>query len=137
MSRPPRISTVEVVGLVTAFASAPNLKGDKNTISANGADKAKNSHSEVARLRGRQRCSAERRQPPRRLPPSASDVLGQTKGTDDSDKGRTAWGRSPCRRSRPPARARLPEIPRSCPWRGAPRRNNRPRTAERSTARQS
>src|SRR6266550_2350166 len=47
MSRPPRISTVEVVGLVTAFASAPNLKGDKNTISANGAEKAKNSHSDV------------------------------------------------------------------------------------------
>src|SRR3989442_9505409 len=83
-----------------------------------------------SRLRGRQRCSAERRQPPRRLPPSARDVLGQTKGTDDSDKGRTEWGRSPCRRSRPPARAMLPEIPRSCPWRGAPRRNTRPRTAD-------
>src|SRR6266566_4460712 len=86
-----------------------------------------------SRLRGRQRCSAERRQPPRRLPPSARDVLGQTKGTDDSDKGRTAWGRSPCRRSRPPARARPPGIPRSCPWRGAPRRNT---ALERQSARQ-
>src|SRR5437870_4546758 len=64
-----------------------------------------------SRLRGRQRCSAERRQPRRRLPPSARDVLGQTKGTDDSDKGRTEWGRSPCRRSRPPARAGLLESP--------------------------
>src|ERR671925_187315 len=36
MSRPPRMSTVEVVGLVTAFARAPYLNGATTTISANG-----------------------------------------------------------------------------------------------------
>src|ERR1017187_4624931 len=48
MSRPPRISTVEVVGLVTAFASAPILKGAMSTIATNGADSAKKSHSDVS-----------------------------------------------------------------------------------------
>src|SRR6267143_2309481 len=47
MSRPPRMSTVEVVGLVTALASAPRLNGARATIATNGADKAKKSHSEV------------------------------------------------------------------------------------------
>src|ERR1017187_1294841 len=48
MSRPPRTSTVEVVGLVTAFASAPILKGAMSTIATNGADSAKKSHSDVS-----------------------------------------------------------------------------------------
>src|SRR5882762_4591628 len=46
MSRPPMMSTVEAVGLVTAFASAPILKGARPTITMNGADRAKNSHSQ-------------------------------------------------------------------------------------------
>src|SRR5437016_12499693 len=47
MSRPPIISTVEVVGLVTALVSAPSLKGARTAISANGAESAKKSHSDV------------------------------------------------------------------------------------------
>ena len=42
------MSTVEVVGLVTALASAPSLNGASTTIATNGADKARNSHSEVS-----------------------------------------------------------------------------------------
>ena len=41
------MSTVEVVGRVTALASAPILKGARSTIAANGADKRKNSQREV------------------------------------------------------------------------------------------
>src|ERR1700733_11268455 len=47
MSRPVRMSTDEAVGLVTIWASAPNLKGAIATIKRNGADSTKNSHSEV------------------------------------------------------------------------------------------
>src|SRR5580700_12139451 len=47
MSSPPRISTVEVVGLVTAFARAPILNGANSTMTTNGAVSAKNNHSEV------------------------------------------------------------------------------------------
>jgi hypothetical protein len=42
------MSTVEVVGLVTALASAPILNGASSTIATNGADSAKNSHNEVS-----------------------------------------------------------------------------------------
>ena len=42
------MSTVEVVGLVTAFASAPSLKGASRTTAINGAESARNSHSEVS-----------------------------------------------------------------------------------------
>src|ERR1700721_2530232 len=48
ISRPPRISTVEVVGVVTAFTSAPTLNGARKTMITNGADSAKKSHSEVS-----------------------------------------------------------------------------------------
>ena len=41
------MSTVEVVGLVTALASAPILNGVRQTIATKGADKAKNSHRDV------------------------------------------------------------------------------------------
>ncbi len=42
------MSTLEVVGVVTACASAPNLNGASiTTIRTNGADSAKNSQSEV------------------------------------------------------------------------------------------
>ncbi len=41
------MSTAEVVGVVTALTSAPILNGVSSTINRNGADKAKNSHSEV------------------------------------------------------------------------------------------
>ena len=41
------MSTVEVVGRVTALASAPILKGARTTIATNGADRARNSQSEV------------------------------------------------------------------------------------------
>jgi hypothetical protein len=39
--------TVDLVGAVTAWASAPNLNGAMATIRMNGADSAKNSQSEV------------------------------------------------------------------------------------------
>ena len=42
------MSTVEVVGLVTALARAPILKGANNTIATNGAVSAKNNHSDVS-----------------------------------------------------------------------------------------
>ena len=41
------MSTFDVVGLVTALASAPILNGASTKMAANGADNAKNSHSEV------------------------------------------------------------------------------------------
>ena len=41
------MSTVDVVGLVTALASAPNLERRQHDKAANGADRAKNNHSEV------------------------------------------------------------------------------------------
>src|SRR5258708_20318174 len=47
MSKPPRISVVEVVGVVTALANAPNLKGAMATMRINGAESTKKSHSEV------------------------------------------------------------------------------------------
>jgi hypothetical protein len=47
MSSPPRMSVVDVVGRVTAVASAPNLNGAIATIRMKGAESAKNSHSEV------------------------------------------------------------------------------------------
>src|SRR2546422_11294158 len=47
MSSPPIISTVEVVGVVTAWNSVPYLNGASTAISANGAERAKKSHSEV------------------------------------------------------------------------------------------
>src|ERR1700733_5774976 len=46
--RPPRISTVEVVGWVTAWASAPTLNGARRTMAMNGADRARNNHSDVS-----------------------------------------------------------------------------------------
>ncbi len=42
------MSTLEVVGLVTALASAPILKGARITIATNGADSAKNNHRDVS-----------------------------------------------------------------------------------------
>ena len=42
------MSTVEVVGFVTALASAPSLKGASTTMMANGADRARNSHNDVS-----------------------------------------------------------------------------------------
>src|SRR5256885_124585 len=45
--RPPRISTVEVVGLVTALAKAPSLNGASSTIATKGADRARKSHRDV------------------------------------------------------------------------------------------
>src|SRR5208337_5000718 len=50
MSSPPRISTVEVVGLVTALANAPSLKGAMSTIATNGAERAKNNHKDVSAI---------------------------------------------------------------------------------------
>src|SRR5205807_10670296 len=47
ISRPPMMSTEDVVGAVTALARVPNFQGDSSTISANGADRRKNSHREV------------------------------------------------------------------------------------------
>ena len=41
------MSVVEVVGRVTALASAPILNGAMATIRMNGADRAKKSHSDV------------------------------------------------------------------------------------------
>ena len=38
---------MEVVGLVTAFASAPILKGAIRKIAANGAESRKNNHNDV------------------------------------------------------------------------------------------
>ena len=38
---------LELVGFVTAWANAPNLNGARQTMATNGADKAKNSHSDV------------------------------------------------------------------------------------------
>ena len=41
------MSTFEVVGLVTAFASASNLEWSQHKDGGERADRAKNSHSEV------------------------------------------------------------------------------------------
>ena len=42
------MSTVDVVGLVTAWSNAPVLNGASTTIAMNGADRARKSHREVS-----------------------------------------------------------------------------------------
>src|SRR5664279_6352296 len=47
ISKPPIMSTCDVVGVVTAVASAPYLNGAKITMSTNGAESRKNSQIDV------------------------------------------------------------------------------------------
>src|SRR5258708_33576203 len=47
MGRPQINSTLEVAGVVKTGRSPPYFSGDSRTIKANGAERAKNSHSEV------------------------------------------------------------------------------------------
>ena len=75
------MSTVEVVGLVTAFASAPSLNGASSTIATNGAESAKTATATSCETTFTPAIFSSAQATTTASPTSLRDFLAETTGT--------------------------------------------------------